>query len=384
MLQFDSLAVVSLATFALIALLTLATASRGVARRRDLALLVVGTAIAYLAATPWLFLAGWALTVMPFWLARAGERRAPRVVLLLSVVSLAAGFLLAAAEGGDAVRWVSFGLIALAALLRKGIFPFHFWIPMAFEHGSLPSLNLLMNSHLGAYLMIRFAVPLFPDLGKEALSLLGVLAIFTAVYTALLAMVAARPRRILALLCTSQASFILAGVENRNVEGITGALVLWWVVALTTTALLAIYGALEARTTEVRAPRGFLGLGHHAPRLAVFFAVSALALVGLPGTLGFAAEDLLFHGALNTHPLLGIGLPLATALNAITALRLLTTLFYGRRGSQVPAIADARPRERWALTLPVALLVGGGLFPGLAVALRTPAAESIAQLLAGR
>jgi NADH-quinone oxidoreductase subunit M len=275
-------------------------------------------------------------------------------------------------------------LIAGAALLRKGIFPFHFWIPMAFEHGSLPRLNLLLNSHLGAYLLIRMAMPLYPEQGAVALSFLGVLAIVTALYTAMLGLVAVRPRRALALLCTSQASFILAGIENRNTEGITGALVFWFVVALATTSLLAIYNALEARTTEVEAPRSYLGLGHHAPRLAAFFAVSALALVGLPGTLGFAAEDLLFHGALDSHPLLGVGLPLATALNAVNAFRLFTTLFWGRRGTMMPPIADARPRERWALSLPTVLLVGGGLFPGLAVALRAPAAATIASLFTGR
>ena len=387
MLRLDSLALISLGTYALITLITAFLTPRRDStprQHRDLALIFAGTAIAYLAGSPWLFLLGWGLTVLPFWLNRADEPLVPRFVLLLSIVSLAAGFLMGALVEDDSLRAVAFGLIVFAALLRKGIFPFHFWIPMAFERGSLPSLNLVMNSHLGAYLLIRFGVPLFPDHGASALSFIGVLAIFTAVYTALLAIVAARPRRILALLCTSQASFILAGVENRNLEGITGALVLWWVVAFATTALLAIYGALEARTTEVASPHGFLGLGFHAPRLAVFFALSALALVGLPGTLGFAAEDLLFHGALDAHPLLGVGLPLATALNAITALRLLATLFLGRRGAEVPPIPDARPLERWALTLPVVILVGGGLFPGLLVSLRSPAAHAIAEILAGR
>lgn len=387
MFSFDLLAFVSLATFTLIAALTELLAPRRDSTpegRRDRLVIYLGTALAYLGASPWIFLSGWVLTTVPFLRARREEPSAPRFVLLLSAVSLAAGFLLGALTGDEGVRWIAFSLIVLAALLRKGIFPFHFWVPMAFERGSLPSLNLLMNSHLGAYLMIRFAVPLFPAQGAAALSILGVLAIFTAVYSALLAMVAQRPRRILALLCLSQASFILAGVENRNLEGITGALVLWWVVSLATTALLAVYSALEARTTVAESPRGFLGLGHHAPRLAVFFAVSALALVGLPGTLGFAAEDLLFHGALHAHPLLGVGLPLATALNAITSVRLFATLFLGRRATEVAPIPDAGVRERWALTVPVLILVAGGLAPGLLVSLRAPSAAAIAALLGGQ
>lgn len=387
MFRLDDLALVSMAAYTLLTLITVACAPRGdlgQRQRASLATVFAGTLLAYAAGNSWVFLAGWCATVWPTVWGFNPSSRGPRIALGASMVALAAGLFLAAFVGGPVGHTGGFLATILAVLLRKGIFPFHSWVATAFEHDSLPHLNLLLNSHLGAYLMIRFAVSLFPDLASETLSLLGGLAIFTSIYTALLAIVAARPRRILALLSISQASFILAGLENRNVEGITGALVHWWVVAFATTALLAIYRSLEARTTEVGSPTGFLGLGYHAPRLGVFFTIAVLALVGLPGTLGFVAEDLLFHGSLESHPLLGIGLPLATALNAITGLRLMATLFLGKRGLHVAAISDALPRERWALTLPVVLLVAGGLAPGIWVALRTPSAESIARALAGR
>jgi len=379
MFVLDALALTSLATFLLLCGVTWALAPK--TNRASLLCLVAGTALAYIAGSPLVFAAGWVISLVPVWTGQATPAGAPKVLLALSALALAAGFLLQTAP--HARPW-AFSLLVLAAMLRKGIFPFHIWVPVAFEGGSLPLLNLVLNSHLGAFVLVRFGVPMFPELADQALSVIGVLAIFTAVYAGLLALVAARPRRILALLATSQASFILAGLENRNVEGITGALVHWLVVAFAMTALVGIYTALEARTTEVTRPAGYLGLGYHAPRLAVFFAIAAFALVGLPGTLGFAAEDLLFHGALESHPLLGVGLPLATALNAITAFRLFSTLFLGRRGIEVPPIPDALARERAGLLVPVLALVGGGLAPGLMIALRAPAAASLAQLLAGR
>ena len=381
MFLFDTLSVFSISAYLLIALITVLCAPKkdlDIFGRRSLLLILAGTILAYSAGSIWMFLLGWAMTVFPFRSNRCGT------LLMASTVALAVGAGLLAFSSDRTAHIAAFAAIALAAILRKGIFPFHFWVPIAFEDSSLPALNLFLNSHLGAYLLIRFSLPLFPDVSSQALTFLGILAIFTAVYTSVLALVAKRPRRVLALLCVSQGSFILAGLENRNVEGITGALIHWSVVAFATTALLAVYRSLEARSSEVESAEGFLGLGFYAPRLAVFFAVAALALVGLPGTLGFVSEDLLFHGSLESHPLLGIGLPLATALNAITALKLIATLFLGRRGIHVTPIPDARPSERWALTLPIVVLVAGGLAPSVFLALRTPSAERIAGFLAGR
>lgn len=377
MFHFDSLALCSAGGYAVITLVTLLAAPGQDRRhggwRSSLALVTAGNLIAYLAASPLLFVLGWSLTLLPLWRDDA-YRPSVRVLHAIGTAALAAAFL-------HPAPWASFALILLAAVSRKGIFPFHFWVPSAFEQGSPGYLGLLLNGHLGAYALIRFGLPEYQEMAVQALPAVGALAILTSGYAALAAIASSSPRRILALLCTSQAAFILAGLENRNPEGITGALLHWWVVVFATTGLILIYRAVEARTTEAAAPRGMLGLAFHAPRLAVFFAISALALVGLPGTLGFVAEDLLFHGSLESHPLLGIGLPVATALNAVTALRLFTVLFLGRRGIHTPPIPDATPAERWAFTAPALLLIAGGIGPAVLIALRAPSAEWIAGFL---
>ncbi len=384
-LQFDSLAMVSiLAYMALWLIAVVAAPKRDLDRGGFTSALTIlgGTVLAYASASIWGFIAGWVITQIPTLRKNSNLRPIPKFTLFTSAIALTVGAVLTG-TGNDSLAWLAYSSFVVAALLRKGMFPAHFWVVSAFETGSLFELGLLMNSHLGAYLMVRFAVPLLPANALEALPLAGVLTLFTSVYAAVRALAEGKPRRVLALLCVSQASFILAGLENRNVEGITGALVQLWVVAFATTGLLGVYSALEVRSGEVESPRGFLGYGSVTPRLAVFFAACGLALVGLPGTLGFASEDLLFHGALETHPFLGIALPLATALNAITVLRLFATLFLGRRAAQCPQVPDARPRERWALAAPVVFLVAGGIFPGVFFALRSPAAERLVELLSG-
>lgn len=381
MLQFDLLSLVSIASFlALWALAAAAAPNRDLdwSGRAALGCLLAGTVLAYAAATLPVFLAGWTLTIVPYAFNWLGKRNGVRLALVGSTVLLGAGTLLLETQAGSVAAFVC---LTAATLLRKGIFPFHLWILDAFENTSLLPLSLLLHSHLGGYLLIRFTIPLLPELSAQALPLMSALALFTSVYMSLAALAETLPRRTLAMLGVSQASFILAGLENKTQEGITGALLHWWVVAFAMSGLCAVYRSLEARSTAVFLPSGYLGFGIHAPRLAVFFAVCGLTLVGLPGTLGFVAEDLLFQGALEASPWLGVALPVATALNAVTVFRLFSVLFLGRRAIHTTPIPDARPRERLALAGVILLLIGGGLIPQVLIALRTPSAAMLARLL---
>jgi NADH-quinone oxidoreductase subunit M len=212
-------------------------------------------------------------------------------------------------------------------------------------------------------------VPLFPDATRSMFPVLSYLALATAVYVAIRALAENSPRRLLAFIALSQSACILAGLESRTAEGVTGALVHWFVVTASTMGLFGILRLLEVRFGENLTARTHLGLSEHAPRLAVFFAIFGLALVGLPGTLSFCSQDLLIHGTLASHPLIGLLLPITIAMNAVSIFRLFTRLFLGKHRTGFTVMADALPRERWILTAGVLFVVLGGLFPNAIVRL---------------
>lgn len=374
----DSLSTVFLANAVLFSALTWILEHP--AQRRNLlpALLLntAGVAICFLTAWPWLFALGWGFTLAPAFLPEVETPRTVRAVLVFSLICLMCGFALPG--------WGGLACLALAAFVRKGIFPFQSWLPLALETKRMGVFNLILNTHLGAYLLLRFVLPSIGDVQPEAIAFLSFMAMFTALYTSILAVVARRPRRILALLMVSHSAFVLAGIETRNAEGVTGALLVAPLVSLATTMMLMIQQALEDRTAAAALAPELSGLGAPAPRLAAFFFLAALALVGLPGTLAFVAEDLLFHGALTDHPLLGICLPLATSLNAVIVLRLAVNHFWGRTRRQAIPIADALPAQRFGLAVGTALLFLAGLAPNTFVSWHANAAAVLLNQLLAR
>ncbi len=368
------------------------------------------TTMAYAANNLIVFVLGWAGSLAPFLLTRAfapdakgGKRTLPlfaQIVLSTSLVSLCIGVALliyaapqaswhdaislaTARTGETRLLFFAFCFLMGAVILRKGIFPAHSWVVASFEQGSLLPITLLVNGHLGAFLVARIVLPLLPDVAHNAWPLFGNLGLLTAAYAALLALVATNPRRLFALVAISQSAFLLTGLESNTPVGIAGALVLWQVVAVSTTMLASVYAGLEARLETALQNKGFLGLASGAPRMAVFFAVGGLALVGLPLTLGFPAEDLLLQGTLATNPYLGIVLPVVTALNAFSVVRLFARLFLGRPIAAAHDVADALPRERWILTAALLFLLLGGLFPAPLIRLPALAAERIISTISG-
>jgi len=399
----DALNAISLPLFSGLALGVVALAPRRSVTPAWVAgvlLMTAGTLAAYAAANLAILVIGWTGSVLPLLTRRffgVDSRHAlpplSRLTLWCGVISLAIGaFLLAtaasaSAEGAFRLSKVSTGsglpqqaafiLLIAAVMLRKGVVPFHAGQITAFEKGPLLPMALLMNAHLGAFILARVVITALPDVANAWLPILGHLGLITAVYAALLALAERNPRRLLALLTTSQSSFLLVGLESGNAHGIAGALVHWQVLAVASTVLICAYSAVESRIRADFADGRYLGLAHGAPRLAVFFLIGGLALVGLPLTLGFVAEDLLLHGALIRHPQFGVILPIVTALNAVSVLHLFAKLFFGQAGAEARAIQDALPRERWVLTVGILFLVIGGIFPGPFSRLPAAAAERL-------
>lgn len=375
-----------LVVFLMIVILALSLAPSRDLRDRSLSgifLLVMGTILIYASSHLWVVNLGWWLTCVPFvgaFFGKTADRKQTSIALIASATMLTLSTIFLGASHWSNIQNISQSslfFLVMTVVLRKGLFPFHAWTLRSFESGPLLPKALLFNSHLGALLVARAQSSGLSVLEHPSLEWLSLLALVTALIASLRGLIEKKPRRLLAFVCISQASFILSGLLATNAEGVMGGMLHWIVVTLASTSLIAILRILEVRVIDVADPTTSLGLAVRAPRLAVFFLISGLALVGLPGTMGYCAEDLLFHGVQDHHSIMGGALLLATAINAINLMRLYSVLFLGVLPKNVIEVPDALPRERWPLTAFVVILVVGGLYPRWSIALRQDSVRSI-------
>lgn len=265
--------------------------------------------------------------------------------------------------------------LVLAVVARGSLFPLQTFLPVLFERGHSGLAALLFVSRPASYLVARVLLPLLPDVGPTALSLVAGLGLVTAIWGGLLALAQRDLRRFVGALATSQSGLTLIGLATTNAEGLAGGFIYWVASSLSLSGLVLVVAMVRARTgtTDIRK---LGGIAHTMPRASLMFLAVGLTAIGLPGTLSFVGEDLLVHGVLDSYPWVAAAQLVATLLNGIAFFRIYTEAFVGKaRAIKVPTGRDLAPRERWAIAGLVVASMGFGLMPRGIVHARDLAAE---------
>lgn len=279
----------------------------------------------------------------------------------------------------ERLRPFVFGALAFATMLRMGVAPLHSWLPISLEHGTSSVPAALVAMRTGLYVLVRLAIPAFPEVAHDAMPVLTAIAFCSAIYGAFAALGQRDLRRMLGFFIVSQSGIMLAGVAFGDPTAVGGALLYWLGFATSTTGLVLMISALEARTGTADMLRSG-GIVRRAPALTACFFLFGLASIAIPGTVAFVAEDMLVHGALHQHPLLTLAMIAAMVLNAITFVRAFGLTFLGepRAATRAGTVEDLLPRERVTALVLLATLVMAGVLPGPLVAAQASAAHSIA------
>jgi NADH-quinone oxidoreductase subunit M len=305
------------------------------------------------------------------------QRRVVAAYLGFSTVLFAAGVALLAGPGrvNPVFETTGMWLIAIAALVRKGIVPFHAWVPEVFDHGRLGPAILFSAPQVGAYITVILIVP---RASPEMLRMIALLALGTAVYGAALALVQTSARRACGYLFMSQSALVMAGLDCTSVNALAGGLLVWLSAGLAFAGLARCVLVLEARRGRLDLTT-YHGGYERMPVLAISFLAMGLACTGFPGTLGFVGQELLVDGAVEAFPVMGFAIVMASALTGLAVLRMYFSLFCGRS----VALAHSglpfrlRRREAWTFVALVVILVAFGVAPRPLVDSRFAASDDI-------
>ena len=112
------------------------------------------------------------------------------------------------------------------------------------------------------------------------------------------------------------------------------------------------------------------GLARQMPVITVVFSIAGLAALGLPTTIGFAAEFIVFVGSFGSSAFYWIQTLVVLAVLGIVVgagyiLWMLERVFYGEPKEEYNGVGDANKLEKAYIFAFVALIMLFGIYPKL-------------------
>ena len=262
----------------------------------------------------------------------------------------------------------------LGFAVKTPLVPFHTWLPPAHVDAPAPASAILAGVLLkmGTYGFVRVLLTMMPGTFERFAFPIGVIAVVSIVYGALVALAQTNIKRLIAYTSVNHMGYVLLGVAaaaaavsgeaDSQKVALTGATVEMIAHGLITGALFLISGSILARGHTYEMDE-FGGLASRAPTLTGVTVVAAFASLGLPSLAGFVAEFQVFTGTLSIYPwLAGIGL-VGIVITAALFLRMLQKLFLGSLPEKWIRFPDLDRAETAALGGLLVLVVVIGITP---------------------
>jgi len=143
---------------------------------------------------------------------------------------------------------------------------------------------------------------------------------------------------------------------------------------ISTAALFLIAGFLVSRRGS-RAIADYGGVQKVAPVLAGTFLVAGLASLAMPGMGPFVSELLVLLGTYTRYPAFAVIAALSLVLSAVYVLWAYQRMMTGPVTAGNETLPDLRPRELLVVAPLIALLIGLGIYPKIALDVINPAVD---------
>ena len=231
---------------------------------------------------------------------------------------------------------------------KSAMFPLHIWLPDAME-GPTPVSALIHAATMvvaGVYLVASL-FPLFVEFAPQQLHWIAYIAAFTAFYAASVACVQSDIKRVLAFSTISQIGFMLVALgvclpdavsrgvamaeEYADVNGLgymAGMFHLFTHAMFKACLFLGAGCIIHAVHSNEKAYMG--GLWKYMPITCITFAISCLAISGIPPFSGFFSKDEILVACYNYSQPMGMIMSGIALMTAFYMTRLFCVIFLGK------------------------------------------------------
>ena len=275
--------------------------------------------------------------------------------------------------------WVMLGFF-IAFATKLPTVPFHNWLPDAHSQAPTPGSVILAGILLktGAYGLIRFTIPLFPEVSADFTPTAMLLGVISILYTAKVAFSQNDLKRLIAYTSVSHMGFVMLGVYAWTSQGVQGAVMTMLAHGFSAAALFMLAGGLQHRihTRQMDKMGGLWGVAPKMGFMAVFFTVAA---VGMPGLGNFIGEFLVLLGSFRISiaaaSLAAIGMVVA----AVYSLIVIQKVFHGENKNNL-VVEDLTTVEMICFGLMMIGLLWMGMYPQSMLNMSEPTLRSLGVL----
>jgi multicomponent Na+:H+ antiporter subunit D len=283
---------------------------------------------------------------------------------------------------------VAVAFVFVGISTKLAVFPLHQWLPNAYSEAP-PIVSAFLAAtatKVAYYLLLRFSLGLFgaalvfDRIGVDRLLMpLSVLAMFVG---SIAAIYQTDLKRVLAYSSIAQIGYMTLGLSLATEAGVAAGLVHVFNHALMKGALFLVAACVTWRmgSTKIDVMKG---LGQRMPLAMAAMVVAGLALIGVPGTVGFVSKWALVSAALDQGALWLAFLIMGSSVLAVVYVwRLVEVVYFAE-----PEIELEAKEAPLRLLLPTWILAGltiwFGLFSGFAVEVARAAATQLFTGLGG-
>lgn len=217
-----------------------------------------------------------------------------------------------------------------AFIIKMPIVPLHSWLPnlnvQLPRSGSIDILGFLLKTSV--YGLLRFCIPLFPNVYLQFSYIGFFLGVVTIIYSSLIAYVETNIKRLIAYASISHMGIILIGIFANNTLSYQGLIVQMLSNAISTAGLFILSGQLYKRlqTYNIYKIKNSWKVINWIPGFLLFFSISNC---GIPGTGNFIGEFLILLGIFNSYPIVVYCCFLGLLMITIYSLNLIYRMHYG-------------------------------------------------------